>query len=597
MENKTRGCTGLGKKIRGCAGFELKIKCPPALASMLTVVVLIVSLIPLDAETLDKREIVLETKIVSATIYSREGQIIRRGKLDVGPGQYSILCDDLPGNFDESSIQVEGRGTARAQIIGIEKKRLWTDTAETPRYGELKEKLEMLEFRRDSLNIHMKSIKERIEFLGSLARFPLEKGGEKLAPEIFRVDDWKRLIDFLDVGRIEADQSRYRLAKQIDQLSNEIKRTREQLDAIQLKSDRGWRLVIDCDVKTPGDLTLDLLYRVQAVGWTPGYVVRYDIAEEKIDLSYKAGIVQLTGEDWRDVSLTLSTAMPHTGAAPPVIDPYELRKIPSFREGIRMQKESPPGIMKADEELHVRGGRPSEIKLDLKGGGTHDAVHAVTGIATSSFSANFNVPVPVDLESGRDPRRVMIMQGELPGELSRSCVPRLSKHVFTSAAVTNSLDAPILPGIAEVYIDTDTEGSRTSTFVGRESIGPVAPEEKFDLHLGVDQDIKVNFKLEKKEYLSKEGKSKRKVRYHFTAELESFKKNDTEVTVKDRVPVSYTKEIKVGDIDLTPPPSERLENGIVTWDLKLIPGSKSRISIAYTIEFPGDWPDHYINLE
>ena len=162
--------------------MESKIKCPPALASLIAAVILIVSLVPKGAVTLDERELVLETRIVSATIYSREGQIVRRGKLDVGPGQYSIVCDDLPGNFDESSIQVEGRGTARAQIIGIEKKRLWTNASETPRYGELEEKLEMLEGRRDSLNIHMKSIKERIEFLGSLARFPLEKGGEKLAP-------------------------------------------------------------------------------------------------------------------------------------------------------------------------------------------------------------------------------------------------------------------------------------------------------------------------------------------------------------------------------------------------------------------------------
>ena len=76
-----------------------------------------------------------------------------------------------------------------------------------------------------------------------------------------------------------------------------------------------------------------------------------------------------------------------------------------------------------------------------------------------------------------------------------------------------------------------------------------------------------------------------------------FRKGTVEVSVADRIPVSTMKEIEVDDVDLSPKPDEQKENGILTWKLSLVPGAKQEIRINYTIAFPGDWPEHYINLD
>ena len=164
--------------------------------------------------------------------------------------------------------------------------------------------------------------------------------------------------------------------------------------------------------------------------------------------------------------------------------------------------------------------------------------------------------------------------------------------------VTNSLGAPILAGIAEVYIDTKAPGGgKSSTFVGRQQLETFADGQEFPLHLGVDQDVKVEHKLEKREYVEKEGKKWKKIRYHYLITLENFKKEPAEIVLQDRIPVSTMKEVKVEKVDISPKPDEKGEDGIVTWNLNPAAGGKIEIRISYTIVFPGEWPEHSLNLE
>ncbi|MCK4549712.1 MAG: DUF4139 domain-containing protein, partial [Candidatus Krumholzibacteria bacterium] len=160
------------------------------------------------------------------------------------------------------------------------------------------------------------------------------------------------------------------------------------------------------------------------------------------------------------------------------------------------------------------------------------------------------------------------------------------------------LGAPILAGEAEVYIYSDAPGGgKSSTFVGRQQVFTFADGQEFPLHLGVDQNIKITHKLEKREHVEKEGKKWKKIRYHYLVTLENFKKEAAEIVLQDRIPVSTMKEVKVEKVDFSLKPDEKREDGIVTWNLKPAAGEKVEIRISYTIAFPGEWPEHSLNLE
>jgi uncharacterized protein (TIGR02231 family) len=245
-------------------------------------------------------------------------------------------------------------------------------------------------------------------------------------------------------------------------------------------------------------------------------------------------------------------------------------------------------IIKTSDELHVRGGSSS-----------HPITHEETKTTNSEFSANFAIKNPISISSGAT-RRVLVKRTKLPVELSLYSCPRLSEHVFAAGKITNSMDIPIIEGTGEVYVETKPSENSIpiTTFVGKERILSSASGGKITVHLGIDQDIKVKHKLEKREYLSKKGDKRTEIRYHYTITAENFKKHDVELTIEDRLPVSTMDDIDVDDIDIKPQPDTKRDDGIITWKLPLKSGEKINISIEYTIKFPGDWPEsRIINLE
>ena len=538
----------------------------------------------------DHKEAELKTEIISATVYKGQAQVKRSGTISLKSGQIRIFCDDLPHSFDAASLQVEGHGAAEVSIVGTDVIRVQEDPAVTPKFMELFEKLEALVTRRDSIDIETNALQVRLQFVEQLGRLPMQQNKvEEFPSEIFQVEGWKALMDFLQAERTGADAQVYALNRKKEEIKEDIDWIRRDLNLLKRGARSGYRVAIDCAVTSAGDLTFDLTYIVPGTVWVPEYRISFDPGKKEVALVYNARMKQTTGEDWKGVDVTLSTAMPHAGAAPPELQPHYLSRRMSRVVGKTMNlEESPP-------QASVRGYTADGEEQIV---GRARAGHVEAQIASSEFAASFKIPAKIDLETGADSKRIRITEGTMPAELSLYTAPRLRDDVFVKGLVTNSLGAPVLAGVAEVYIDTKAPGGGvSSTFVGRQQLATFADGQEFPLHLGVDQNVKVEHKLEKREYAEKEGKKWKKIRYHYLITLENFKKEAAEIVLQDRIPVSTMKEVKVEKVDMTPKPDERRDDGIVTWNLKPAAGGKIEIRISYTIAFPGEWPEHSLNLE
>ena len=566
--------------------------------SILSVLVLaiFISALPAPGALAGKtKEAQLKTEVISATVYKGQSQVKRSGKIQLKSGQVRIFCDDLPYSFDAASLQVEGSGSAKVSIVSTDVIRMQEDPAETPKYRDLKKKLESLETRSDSIGIEINALQIRLQFVEQLGRLPMQQNQvEEFPSEIFQVEGWKALMDFLQSERTGADARVSALRRMKKKVVEDISWIQREIGILARATRFGNRVAIDCSVESAGELTLDLTYIVPGTDWTPEYRISFDPEKKQVALVYNARLHQRTGEDWKDVDITLSTAMPHAGAAPPKLLPHYLSRImPRVSKRMRMEEMDDkavgmaaleaPAVADAGDELHVRGGRAGHIEAK---------------VATSEFAASFRVPARVDLEAGADPKRIRITEGTMTAELSLYTAPRLRGDVFVKGLVTNSLGAPLLAGVAEVYVETESPGGgRGSTFVGKQRLDTFADGQEFPLHLGVDQNVKVEHKLEKREYVEKEGKKSKKIRYHYLITLDNFKKEAAEIVLQDRIPVTTMKEVKVEKVDISPKPDEKRDDGIMIWNLTPAAGEKIEIRIAYTIVFPGDWPEHYLNLE
>jgi hypothetical protein len=225
--------------------------------------------------------------------------------------------------------------------------------------------------------------------------------------------------------------------------------------------------------------------------------------------------------------------------------------------------------------------------------------HVGAELLGSEFAANLVIPKPIDLETGAEPRRSLVVRERIPGSFVLQAVPRLSEHVFVKGTLTNPLAIPLLPGAAEVYVETVPEGSsaKVSNFVGKDRIEAIAAGEEFEMYLGVDQNVKVEHVLKKKETISKAKSKTARVRYTYLISAESFRRGTTELRIADRVPVSTMREVKIEELELVPEPAEQTDEGLLTWELQMERGETREITIEYVVEYPSHLSPRSLGLE
>ncbi len=670
------------------------------LTAAVAVVMLLIAILAGAAHAdVEDGSIELDTRITSATVYGHQAQVVRRGDVELVSGEVRLICSDLPEGFVETSLIVEGAGSADAQIVGIDFKRRDGEYEGTPRYQALMREVDDLDAELEVLRAQRIAIDRRNTLTRSVGDLSAARGQDNIAAGEFSLQDWRALMAFIEDETRDGETRLTDIKARAGEIGERRAQAVAEMREIRGDASGGRDLVIDCEVAKAGDLAFELTYIVGGAAWHPEYTVRYIEELDEVELTYAARISQSTGEDWSAVDVLLSTASPHVGAAPPTLFPhvlgasggtirgrvtdatsgaplayanvsvlgapyaamsnsdghYEIRGVPSGNytvqsnfmgyettrrtsirvlagasrgvdlalKPIRIQGSevmieaarpmigdesrirpintvseavaSQPGIVQHDGEIHVRGGRSSEVQRYDEG---QAVSYTEMSVAGSEFAANLVIATPVDLDSGAEAKRVLVVQRRIPGTFVREAIPRYSDHVFVRGTLENPLDVPILAGPAEVYVESAPVkgGPPVTNFVGKDTIDDVASGEEFTMYLGADQSLKVEQEVER-EVLSRTGGKKTKIRYTVKITSESFRQAPVELWVQDRIPVSLLKDVTVEDVEILPGPDVQSEEGLLTWKLTLGAGERSEIEAAYTIEFPSELTARGINLE
>ena len=121
---------------------------------------------------------------------------------------------------------------------------------------------------------------------------------------------------------------------------------------------------VEVDVITAGDLEIELTYVVQNARWQPLYDLR--LAGANLEVTYLAQVAQNTGEEWGDVSLTLSTAQPALALLIPELEPWYIqpRMPPVTMQAARAKSAGPSGTVRvhagARSAVSARGSSGSD---------------------------------------------------------------------------------------------------------------------------------------------------------------------------------------------------------------------------------------------
>lgn len=515
----------------------------------------------------------LTTTISEVVVFSDRARVTRRGSLTLTAGAHSIEFANLPLAMQPDSVRAAGFGAARAALLGVDVRRVFFNKSPATEIQELERQIEALTLQDKALLDQAAALNAQLGFVKSLA----DKSAEQLArglafgrAELGQGDDLLKFIqqqmDCTQAALREIEPQRAALARQLAKLNNDLNTRRS------ARPNERYSAFVEVEVTQAGELALELTYMVNNARWTALYDLRFDEASASLQAGYLGQVTQSTGEDWSDTSLTLSTARPALAAIKPELTPWYIQEVP------------PPPMMRSRQERTMSVVAPAPQAPMLGAGAMPEAappweeLAAPAASVESGASVTFKLAQTASVPGDNSPHKVNIAVISLPPKLDYLSVPKLAEAVYRRATIVNRSEYLLLPGQANLFVNGD--------FIGALPIKRVAPNEEFDIALGVDDRVVVTRELKAREVDKKIIGDRRRLRVAYEIEVRNLRDRAIDLEVRDQLPVSRHEQIKVKLEAADPKPNEQTELNELIWKLSLAANARQVVRFDFTIEHP-----------
>lgn len=253
----------------------------------------------------------VNSRVVSATVFSDRALVTREGSVTLSRGTHKFVFSNLtPGLVDES-VRVSGKSTAGLKILDVQVELRYSADIQEKTDRTLQNKLDSLkaEDRLAADNIAIANSQKN--FIESLQVETAKNISQNMTGQKPEVQDWQAMLAFINNGlkKVYAELRKQKDTRQ--EVREAIKGVEQELQKHRTLSRRSFKkIVVTIAVETPGNASLQTSYIVHDASWSPLYDARVSSQNKKLELTYYATIRQNTGEHWKDVALTLSTAQP-----------------------------------------------------------------------------------------------------------------------------------------------------------------------------------------------------------------------------------------------------------------------------------------------
>ncbi|MBL9219679.1 MAG: mucoidy inhibitor MuiA family protein [Opitutaceae bacterium] len=525
----------------------------------------------------------VNSAISAVTVYTDRAVVTRTATVDLPGGTTELVFANLPQALNERSLQVSGRGTAQALILDVSAKQTFVDFTPNARVKELEDQLK-------GLGKQVRGLDDRGSLLNAQQASLDRMETALFAPptkDVPRPDlnQFTSSLNYLTEQKARLVTERATLDEQREELANKINAAQNQLNELRGSGGRAFKTVtVRVSAPQAGNLDVALSYTVPGASWAPSYDARVLSADRAVALSYFGIVRQSTGEDWKNVALTLSTARPGLGGAAPalsvwsldVFNPILLREQASNdrRREMKSKMAAPAAVNMQAFTTNAAGDAAGAAE-------ERDAEMARATIEAGATSASFKIAVASSVPSDNSPQKVPITSATLKASPEYLTVPKHLATAYLTAKVFNTSEFPLLAGAMNVFLD--------GTFVTTSALRTVMVGEKFDLALGADEGISVKHKRVNK-FTEDTGltNSGKRITYEYLITVQNNKRTTERVIVADQVPLSRNEKIVVKQLAPAPGELKPTDEGSLKWTLDLKPGEKRELTVKFAIEYPND---------
>lgn len=514
-------------------------------------------------------EFAVPSRVSEATVFPQGATLTREASFDLPAGRHQLILADMP-RIDPGSLRLSAPGLTvgavryRGDFVPprTESQTAAYEAAE----AEVEAQERAVEAAQDAvaaIRIEAETAQARIAFLDGIGQSNdlAQVSADKLR-ELSQLIGEEGLVARREV---QAAQTRVREAERAVTEAKEALADAEQaLKA--LSTGAGDRAYLSVDVSSDGGAqgTMVLTYTVAEASWTPTYDVRLETQDDAaLTMENGAYVEQFTGEDWRDVALTLSTVRPTGQGAPGEVWPW-------LRRYFDPQRPEPMALVR-------RTGKMADAAAPM-------AESAV--VAASEFnglSVTYRYPDRVSVANGADAVKIALGTLDFEPEVFARAVPLSDATAYLAAGFTNDSGELILGGgSAQFYLD--------GTFVGQRHLDLIANGDDAELSFGPIEGLRLERAVKDRQ----EGDRGVLTRSNEQTEeavitLRNLTSRAWDVRLRDRVPYSEQEDLEI-TWDAQPVPTEtdvEDRRGVLEWVFDMAPTSDQRVELNHRIR----WPD------
>jgi hypothetical protein len=583
------------------------------------------------------------TKIVSKVqkviVFLNGAQVTRTASVNISAGTSTLVFENLSPGIDEQSIQVQADGDFTILSVKSELNYL---------SEELKEKnVEELRDQQKIIKDKISTKNDDLSVNGEEENMLLKNQSVKGDNTELNIVKLKEALDFEAQQLTEIRKNRTLINNEIRDLDIQLQKYNKQIaEILGGNTSITGNILVTVSSKTALETGFTLNYVVHNASWYPTYDIRAKNVNSPISISYKANVSQQSGEDWKNIKLTLSTGNPAVSGNKPELSPYYLNfgmtysnqydKITSVSGMVKDEHNQPlPGatitvagtsigsvsdangryniqvpdghqmltfrfIGYEKMEIPVNSGTmdvnltPSRAELDeVSVVGYGSQLRTVITGAVASISQGDVAPVVNLVENQTNVQFDIDNPYSIPSdgkqytvEINQVDVPATYQYTVAPKLSTDVfLSANITDWNKYNFLPGEANLFFEGTFIGKSLLNSNAAADTLNISLGTDKNIVVTRTLQK-ELTQKEsiGSNKKDTR-DWLIEVKNRKNQPVSLLVEDQVPVSQNSAINVEAQELSGGNVDA-NTGKVTWNMNLKPQDDKKLELKYQVKYP-----------
>ncbi|RYD82737.1 MAG: mucoidy inhibitor MuiA family protein, partial [Sphingobacteriales bacterium] len=468
----------------------------------------------------------ITSTINEVTVYLQGALVNRNVQATLTPGTTELIIENLSNFIDERSVVLEGGGDVT--ILSVNYRLNHTKIQEDNAAGK-------------AIRTEMDSAKMKLAYLQN-ERVVLEeelqmlRENYKITSKGTFIEDLEDAADFIRTRAVQVRNKIVQMATQEQALNTKVTNLQKQLaeNGNDNKMPSG-ELVVKLSASSYTKANFTLKYFVTNAGWIPTYTLRADDMNQPMALSYDAIVKQLTGEQWKNVKLTLTTGTPSNGNLRPEFNTWyvniyqpapQYENISNVESQSRRYYKRTDNIGYKDEESNAPG---TDKSIDYASN--------FTNLVQTSTNVNFEINLRYDVPSDGVGRFVRVQEISLPATFAYTAFPRQAKEAFLTANITGWEDFGLLPGEAGLFLG--------NTYVGKAFMDPNAASDTLSLFFGADKQIVVERNKVKTSSKKQFIGSNKTETFSYVITVKNVKRTNVTIDIIDQIPVSQNKDITV----------------------------------------------------